>query len=65
MKRAMIGPSSLDVLDSEECKKDFERLGSLQAFVPRLLILKQEKRIYVFTDTDNLRAKLKRKDINV
>ena len=67
MPRKVTGPSfleqALEVLDSEECKADFEKLGPLKAFVPKLLIFKQGKRLYVFTDTDKLRAKLKEKGI--
>ena len=67
MPRKVTGPSfleqALEVLDSEECKADFEKLGPLKAFVPKLLILKQGKRSYVLTDADKLRAKLKEKGI--
>ena len=63
MPRKATGPSALEVLDSEECKADFEKLGPLKAFVPKLLILRQGNRSYIFTDTDKLRAKLKEKGI--
>ena len=69
MPRKATGPSflqqALEVLESEECKADFKKLGPLKACPPKLLILKQGKRSYVFTDTDKLRAKLKEKGVKL
>ena len=74
MPRKVTGPSflqqALEVLDSysrgvqgrlQETRSPY----GFKACPPKLLILKQGERSYVFTDTDKLRAKLKEKGVKL